>query len=146
MKSTVFPMYHTRTFTDKRGNPVPMPNAVRIVGGIFFHEVPPSYRELLGHNVSGECVRLAPSVAKFLKGQIEKYGAIEVSISEPPQISRRMPQYCDEQMVADARSGRPVGSGAPPQATGSEGVYGGEESFFSILGRIFNPQQTRPRS
>lgn len=141
-KSTVFPMYHTRTFTDKNGQPIPMPQAVRIVGGIFFHEVPPSYREMLGHNVSGECVRLAPSVAKFLQAQIKKYGAIEVNITDPPQVARQMPQYCDDQMAANARQ-RQQGPGtsvaAAPQATGSEGVYGGEQSFFSILGRFFNP-------
>lgn len=143
-KSTVFPMYHTRTFTDKNGNPVPMPNAVRIAGGIFFHEVPPSYREMLGHNVSGDCVRLAPSVAKFLRTQIAKYGAIQVEVSAPPTVDPRMPQYCDDRMVADAT--QRLRPNAPniasrPQATGSEDVYGGQESFFSVLGRIFSPQQ-----
>jgi len=143
-KSTVFPMYHTRTFTDKNGNPVPMPNAVRIAGGIFFHEVPPSYREMLGHNVSGDCVRLAPSVAKFLRTQIAKYGAIQVEVSAPPTVDPRMPQYCDDRMVADASQRlRPNAPNVAsrPQTTGTEDVYGGQESFFSVLGRFFTPQQ-----
>ncbi len=143
-KSTVFPMYHTRTFTDKNGKPVPMPNAVRITGGIFFHEVPPSYREMLGHNVSGECVRLAPGVARFLQSQIKKYGAIEVNITDPPTVAREMPQYCDDQMVANAKyrqsGGAVTTTASRPQPTGSEGVYGGEDSFFSVLGRIFTPK------
>jgi len=156
-KSTVFPMYHTRTFTDKDGKPIPMPRAIRITGGIFFHEVPPSYKEMLGHNVSGECVRLPANTAAFLQKQIEKYGAIEVTMSDPPQVSRQMPQYCDEQMVARARGDVQSGQIAAAQRTGSEGVYGGNESFFSVLGRLFGggqqsapvartaPPQPRPR-
>ena len=137
-QATVFKMYHTATFTDKSGRPVPMPHAIRIGGGIFFHEVPPSYSKLLGQNVSGECVRLSPNTARFLREQIEKYGAIEVTITEPPEVDRSMPQYCDQHMVAMARSGYDDyghGSGAPVQATGSEGVYGGVESFTNILSR-----------
>ena len=145
-KSTVFPMYHTRTFTDAKGKPVPMPNATRIAGGIFFHEVPPSYARMLGHNVSGECVRLKPSVAKFLREQTEKYGAIEVTIGEPPTVGRNMPQYCDAQTIADIgrrqRTPEPTAAATPrPAPTGSEGVYGGEENFFSMLGRLFGGGQ-----
>ncbi len=153
-KSTVFPMYYTRTFTDKNGRPVPMPKAIRIDGGIFFHEVPPSYKGLLGHNVSGECVRLTPSTAAFLQKQINKYGAIKVKISEPPQIDPDMPQYCDAQMVAQAKMDKINGSTSPSaQATGSEDVVGGVESFQTIMGKILDPfgifrgqaqQQPRP--
>lgn len=134
-RATVFPMYHTRTFTDKNDNPIPMPKAIRIDGGIFFHEVPPSYRGLLGQNVSGECVRLDPKTAKFLFDQIQKYGAIEVSISEPPEVSREMPQYCDARMVAQARGDLQSGRLSQAQATGSEDVYGGVGSFTNLLGR-----------
>jgi hypothetical protein len=147
-KSTVFPMYHTRTFTDKHGKPVPMPNAVRISGGIFFHEVPSSYREMLGHNVSGDCIRLAPSVAKFLRTQIAKYGAIQVEVSAPPTVDPRMPQYCDARMVADASRRLQPNSqniASRPQPTGTEDVVGGQESFFSLLGRMFTPQPARSR-
>lgn len=147
--TTVFDMYHSRTFTDKDGNEVPMPKAVRIMGGIFFHEVPPSYAKMLGHNVSGECVRLKPAVAKFLNDQIRKWGAIEVNITDPPEVASNMPQYCTPEMVADARRRQQMDNGSQfsatptPRATGTEGVYGGEESFFSALGRIF--QFNRPR-
>lgn len=146
-RSTVFKDYKTNTFTDKEGRPVPMPQAIRIIGGIFFHEVPPSYTNLLGHNVSGECIRLKPAVAKYLQAQIRKYGAIEVNITEPPEVAREMPQYCDDRMAADAKNRqRPDGSIASiPQATGTEDVYGGERSFFGQLAKInplnwFKPQ------
>lgn len=138
--ATVFRMYHTNTFSDENKRPIPMPNAIRINQGIFFHEVPPSYAKLLGKNVSGECVRLTPKTAKFLREQIEKYGAIEVTISEPPDEDHTA-QYCDERMVARARADiRDANNGGyrssvPIQSTGSEGVYGGVESLANILSR-----------
>jgi hypothetical protein len=139
-RSTVFPMYYSRTFTDKNGRLVPMPKAIRIDGGIFFHVVPPSYKGLLGHNVSGECVRLNESTATFLQAQINKYGAIKVHISEPPAVDRDMPQYCDEQMVAQAKFDQQSGRVSPAtQPTGSEGVIGGEKSAENIFAKLFDP-------
>jgi hypothetical protein len=136
-RSTVFPMYYSRTFTDKNGRLVPMPKAIRIDGGIFFHVVPPSYKGLLGHNVSGECVRLNESTATFLQAQINKYGAIKVHISEPPVVDRDMPQYCDEQMVAQAKFDQQNGRVSPAmQQTGSEGVIGGEKSAEDIFAKV----------
>lgn len=147
-KSTVFSTYFTRTFTDSEGKPLPMPHAVRISGGIFFHEVPGAYANLLGYNVSGECVRLPPQMAKTLEGLIKKYGAIEVNITDPPEVNPRAPNYCDDRMVArateDQKYGSVSGPGVGPRPTGTEGVYGGTQSFLDGVVKIFKgfqPQQ-----
>lgn len=139
--STVFPMYYSRTFTDDRGRLAPMPKAIRIDRGIFFHVVPSSAKRLLGHNVSGECVRLSESTATFLWNQINKYGAIKVHISEPPIIDNpHMPQYCDQQMVARAKLDQQNGRISPAtRPTGTEGIVGGEESAERIFARILDP-------
>lgn len=164
-------IYLTATFTDKENHPIPMPDAVRIweKAGIFFHEVPPSYANRLGHAVSGECIRLPKSSvvtrdgqkveqasASYLKKLILRYGAMEVNMGPPPQNVPRYlvnqqgqrfvnPSYCDEQMVAEAKYGVQSGQIAGNQRTGSEDVVGGGnifEQFFGGLGRIFgvNPQ------
>ncbi len=135
-RSTVFAKYESHTFTDGRGRFVPMPKAIRINGGIFFHQVPSSYKELLGRDVSGDCVRLSSKTASFLMNQINKYGAIEVNISEPRRISRKEQQYCDAQTLAQVRQDLRSGRIPKAQATGSEDVFGGVDSFVSLLGRM----------
>jgi len=59
-RSTMFigDTYRSNTFTTEDGQGVVMPNALRVSGGIFIHRVPPSYRQLIGRNVSGECIRV----------------------------------------------------------------------------------------
>lgn len=134
--STVFNDYKTRTFTDKYGRQVPMDDAIRIEGGIFFHTVPPSYAELMGQNVSGECIRLFKKTAVFLQAQIRKYGAIKVHISEPPPPVPGAPNYCDEEKVAQAIREKQQGSTAPTaQVTGTEDVPGGTKSAVDLFAR-----------
>lgn len=135
-RSTVFKDYRSRTFTDKEGREVPMPNAIRIEGGIFFHTVPPSYVGLMGQNVSGECIRLYNKTSSFLQAQIKKYGAIKVHISEPPEVDPRAPNYCDENKVAQAKLDQKNGTMAPTaQSTGTEGVVGGEKSAENLFAK-----------
>lgn len=97
--STVFDVYDSQTWSDQNDNPIPLKNAVRIVGGTFFHTAPTGTEGDLGKNVSGDCVRLADEVAKFLKDKIMQYGAIKVYINDPPQLDHNHPRYCNGDAV-----------------------------------------------
>jgi hypothetical protein len=59
-------------------------------------------------------------------------------------VDRNMPQYCDEQMVAQAKLDQQNGRVSPAtQPTGSEGVIGGEKSaenlFAQVAQKIIDP-------
>ncbi len=160
--------YRSSTFTNSDGSGVVMPNALRLMGGIFIHQVAPAYKNLLGYNVSGECIRVpgrvvAPAwiqhlpssaldksvlrvfrkrddstryldVSATLYLQMIRHGAMKVTVSPPPELTRQSKQYCDQAMV-DARQREIItGRYNPQQATGSEGVDGGVSGFFSAIG------------
>lgn len=132
-RATVFENYYTRTFSDKEGNPIPMPKAIRLAGGIFLHQVPPSYTKMLGENVSGECIRMNPTVSKQLFEEIMIHGAIKVTVSEPPKAHPCKAQYCDQKMLDQAKQDLAEGKIPSTKRTGSEGLFGGSEGFFSRL-------------
>lgn len=142
-RATVFEQYYTRTFSDGEGNPIPMPKAIRLSGGIFLHQVPPSYKNLLGENVSGECIRMNPTVSKQLMEEILIHGAIKVTVSEPPKAHPCKAQYCDDAMKQRAKDDIAAGRIPVTKRTGSEGLFGGTESF---LGRLTcpNTQESTP--
>lgn len=132
-RATVFENYYTRTFSDGQGNPIPMPKAIRLAGGIFLHQVPPSYKNFLGENVSGECIRMNPTVSKQLFEEILLHGAIKVTVSEPPKAYKCKPQYCDDTMIEKAKADIAAGRIPVTKRTGSEGMFGGTEDFFGRL-------------
>lgn len=132
-RATVFENYYTRTFSDKEGNPIPMPKAIRLAGGIFLHQVPPSYKGLLGENVSGECIRMNEVVSKQLFEEILLHGAIKVTVSEPPAPHTCKAQYCDQAMIDKAKADIASGKIPVTKRNGSEGLFGGTESFMSKL-------------
>lgn len=142
-RATVFEQYYTRTFSDSAGNPVPMPKAIRLSGGIFLHQVPPSYSKLLGENVSGECIRMNPTVSKQLFEEILIHGAIKVTVSEPPKSHKCKAQYCDDQMLKKAQEDIAAGRIPSTRRTGSEGLFGGTEGFMSRLS-CPNTQESTP--
>jgi hypothetical protein len=140
-----------------------MPNAIRIDDmdrGIFFHKVPEAYKGNLGDDISGGCVRLNAATAKFLYAQMEKYGAIEVIVTQPRQYAEGDGRhYCDQRKINEAieANSRARDSGAIAKNTGTEGVVGGIQHWDPVaqfadpfnqkgtggwfgLGHIFNPQ------
>lgn len=149
-KSTVFPVYYSRTFGDASTGPIPMPKAIRIKKGIFFHEVPPSYKDALGNDISGECVRLHPRTAALLYKQMEKYGAIDITIKPPRQHQmgetlklhgKSVKMYCDQRDVDAAIAAKRSGntSTALAQNTGSEGVVGAPRGFDEAAADVIDP-------
>lgn len=100
-------VHYSDTFAHD-GHGSEMPWAIRIEGGIFFHEAPGGKisfnteegpktvynTHLLGHNVSGECVRLDAQTARLLYGLALKYGGINAAITgDDPEPVRE--GYCD---------------------------------------------------
>ncbi len=130
-RSTVFKQYYTETFSDGEGNPIPMPNAIRLDNeGDFLHTVPPSYAKLLGENVSGGCVRLNPRVSEILFKQMLKHGAIRVTVKPPPTPNKCKPQYCDDKIKDQAKLDIASGKIPVTRRTGSDGIAGSVEGFF----------------
>lgn len=120
-------VHYSNTFEDENGNTVPMQDAIRIHGGIFFHRALDSYMKYLGQNVSGGCIRLSTRTAKLLYGNydsyhdrkgrvvtngnkptlglMKKYGGIAVRIvGDNPPMKAGSRSYCTPQMVAHVRN------------------------------------------
>lgn len=167
--TTMEPMHYSNTFA-YGGEPAPMPWAIRIEGGIFFHErgdssirvrtkdgvVPVSYNHLLGQNVSGECVRLDSQTSRLLYGLALKYGGISASITgqDPLPVEEGYctringkkkcfaPNYCDEKMVAMAKKGVTEAKDKSQSGLGKffEGLFGG----WSTTVTAENNKPTKP--
>lgn len=134
--STVFDLYHSNTFTDVAGNPAPMAHAIRVEGGVFFHTAGREYQVLLGtQNLSGGCIRLDPDMALWLKRQIIEHGAIDVTISEKPEIlDPRDRRYCDRAMERAALIARNEKRLNGQYYTGTEGIYeGGRKGMEDLM-------------
>jgi hypothetical protein len=134
-KTTVFETYHSGTFTDASGNPVPMRNAIRIDDeGDFLHCAPRAYAGKLGKRVSGGCVRLSETMCKFLFDMTKKYGGIRVNVTKAPAPNRcnKKADFCDARMEKMAQAGQitPVDVKNGTEDTGS---FKGVESFFQCL-------------
>lgn len=147
-RATVFDMYYSRTFTDNKGNMVPMPRAIRLLNGIFAHRVARGYEEFLGTNVSGECIRLNDRTSKFLFDQMLKYKGIEVVVGPPPKSSKCKANYCDESMIAKAKADLAAGK-IPRTRYGSEDVTNPGDFFQNIscnVGSMFekDTRDSRP--
>lgn len=169
--TTMEKMHYSNTFA-YGGEPAPMPWAIRIEGGVFFHErgdssikvrtkdgvVPVSYNHLLGQNVSGECVRLDSQTARLLYGLALKYGGITASITgqDPLPVNEGYctridgkkkcfaPNYCDEKMVALAKKGMTEAQDKSTSGLGKffEGLFGGWSSTPSV--NDDNKQASKP--
>lgn len=129
------PVHYSKTFTHD-GVGSEMKWSIRMVPdqGVFFHEVPggtmsfdttnDGYRKvynthLLGHNVSGECIRLDGQTARLLYGLSLKYGGIYAQVvgNDPAPVTEGYcdivngkkkcfsPNYCDEDMRLAAERG-----------------------------------------
>lgn len=101
---TMEPVHYSNTFSDAQGKKIAMPWAIKLGGGIYFHESPPSYVGLLGQNVSGGCIRLSPARAKQLYAEMLEYGGMTVSIYGDNPISKPGERgYCTAEMVEHAK-------------------------------------------
>ena len=104
-------VHYSRTFEDDSGEPIPMPNAIHVTGGIYLHEVPPAYVDLLGYAVSGGCVRLHKTASNLLWDLAIRYGGIHLAITgqNPPAIKfkrkngKRIDTTCTSEMIEEAK-------------------------------------------
>ncbi len=92
---TMFPVWRSNTYVNSATHePVPMPFAIRIEGGFFLHEVPPSAVHYLGYAVSGGCIRLPSKVARTLYAMMKQYGGIHLIVQGPnPSAANNPPPY-----------------------------------------------------
>lgn len=98
--ATTFEEYFSSTFLDDKEQPVAMPHAIRIKGGIFFHAAAAAKVPNLGQNVSGDCVRLHPQTAELLYNLIKKHGGLTATIEgEDPTPLGRTCDYMDGRAV-----------------------------------------------
>lgn len=101
---TMEKVHYSNAFSDQQGNKIPMPWAINLVGGIYFHEAPPAYVDLLGKNVSGGCIRLPPGRAEQFYKEMLEFGGITVTISgENPESKPGDRSFCSKAMVEKAK-------------------------------------------
>lgn len=146
--ATIFEMYYSRTYGAKA--PFPMPKAIRIRNGIFFHVVPPSYADGLGNDISGDCVRLSQKTATTLHNLMKKYKALDVTITPPRQHQpgetvtingKTVKMYCDKRDELAAIEAKRSGSTTTmlAQSTGPEGVVGAPNGFNDAAADFIDP-------
>lgn len=142
---TMEKIHYSRTFEDDNGDQIPMPYAIHVTGGIYLHEVPPSYKDLLGYAVSGGCVRLHPQTARLLWDLMLQYGGIHLAISgqNPPAVKfkrkngKRVNTTCTFEMIQEAKARREYRDDLPwlndRTRRSPTPVYRPKNNWFSIF-------------